>query len=518
MFTAGSILYVVCWWLMCETHQSAKVGVGNVSTICLYKMSSKTEATDGPTCTEEKIGSLWTDFTQSTGLHGVNKLTPGRNHKIRCFSWTVAVLVMTGYMTYNITQELMNYYRRPVITNTKVEVIEELPFPAVTFCNLSPFNLTKIKAVDPYLEEYFTKTSLLGPLTGNINWSDPGYGSTFRKSHKRDWWENIYMAPKEMFTSCLMNGVGYYPCTAAMKPILTLLGLCATFNWNASDVAKVRLTGSNYNLILNANIDQANYVHGAEVAAGMKVILHDPRVHPDLATSSFLAAPGTSTYASVHRSTYEYLPPPYQAFRNRTCVDTLSPSFDNTLQYFDTYTYENCLQECITKLSHDRCGCIQPGDNESIGQICSLYNFTTCYVPEYISLRQNATIQKSCGCQVPCSFETYDVKLSTSRYPSDVTVALTLKLGLAPDEEFIRDNLLEIRMFYEKLVVQSTTQTPQYTTETIIGNLGGQMGICLGASILTLTELGEFLLFLILTILSRWKYGREVKHIKPIQH
>ncbi|XP_067661276.1 acid-sensing ion channel 1C-like [Haliotis asinina] len=484
-------------------------------------MASKTEVTavrtDETPCFEKRTSSLWTDFTQTTGFHGANKLIAGRNYNIRCFSWTVAVLVMTGYMTYNITKELMNYYRYPVITNTKVEVLEELPFPAVTFCNLSPFNMTKIKAVDPYLEEYFTKVSLLGLFTEKINWSDPGYGSTFWKSQNHDWWENIYMTPKGMFKSCSMNGVGYYPCIDAMKPVFTTMGHCATFNWNASDVAIVRLTGSDYNFIMDANIDQANYVLGAQVAAGLKVILHDPRVHPDLATSSFLAAPGTSTYASIHRSTFDYLPPPYQAFRSRTCVDTLSPSFDNPLQYFDTYTYENCLKECITKLSYDRCGCIQPADNASIGQMCSLYNFTTCYVPEYISLRRNATIQKSCGCQVPCSFETYNVKLSTSRYPSNVSVAFLLKLGLAPDETSLRENYLEIRIFYDSLIEQSTYQTAQYTTETIIGNLGGHMGICLGASILTFTELAEFILFLIVTTFKRWKSGVQGKHIKPIQ-
>ncbi|XP_046577734.1 acid-sensing ion channel 5-like [Haliotis rubra] len=287
---------------------------------------------------------------------------------------------MTAYMTYNITKELMNYYRYPVITNTKVEVLEELPFPAVTFCNLTPVNLTKIRAVDPYLEEYYTKVSMLGRRMGNINWSDPGYGSTFRKSHKHDWWENMSMTLSRMFYMCLMNGVEHRPCTIAMKPVFTNMGRCATFNWNASDVAKVRLTGSDNNLIMYANIDQPNYVPGSQLAAGIK---------------------------------YEYLPPPYQAFKNRTCLDTLSPSFNNTLQYFDTYTYENCLQECVTRITRDRCGCIRASDN---------------------------------------------------------------------------------------------------------GNLGGQMGICLGASILTLTELGEFLLILILTIFRRWKYGGQVKHIKPIQH
>ncbi|XP_071088417.1 acid-sensing ion channel 5-like [Haliotis cracherodii] len=485
-------------------------------------MSSKPESkvawTDEPSSTNENLASLWTDFTQNSGFHGVNKLTPGRNYRIRCVSWTVAVLAMSSFMIYNITQELVNYYRYPVITNTKVDVLEELPFPAVTFCNQSPYNLSKIKAVDPYLETYLTKVSMLGPMTGSINWSDPGYGPTFRESHSRDWWENIYMTPKTMFYLCFMNGILHKPCISAMKPILTNMGQCATFNWNASEETKVRVTGSDNNLILYANVDQANYVLGSQLAAGIKVILHDPRTHPDLATSSFLAAPGTSTYAAVLRSTYEYLPPPYQAFKSRTCVDTSSPSFNNTLQYFDTYTYEHCLQECITTITHDLCGCIKPGDNATIGQICSMFNFTNCYADKYRYLRTNATIQKSCGCQVPCSFESYSVKVSTSRFPSNVSMALILKLGLAPNEEFIRENYLEIRLFYDQLIVQATLQTPQYTTETIIGDLGGQMGICLGASILTITELGEFLLILCLTIFRKCKHSGQVTHIKPTQH
>ncbi|XP_067660433.1 acid-sensing ion channel 5-like [Haliotis asinina] len=471
---------------------------------------SKSALTDETACTDKKIGSLWSDFTQNTGFHGINKLTPGRNYSVRCVSWMVAILFMTGYMSFNITKELMNYYSYPVITNTKLDVHEELPFPAVTFCNLSPYNLTRVREVDPYLEEYFTKTSFLGPYVGSINWSDPGYGSTFRKSHNHDWWKNIYMTPKQMFILCWMNGIEYQPCTFAMKPILTHMGQCATFNWNTSDVAKVRLTGSDNGLVMYAGIGHANYVLGSQMAAGMKVILHDPRIHPDVVSSSFLAAQGTSTYAVVQRSTYQYMSPPYQAFKNRTCLDTSSPSFTNTLQYFDIYTYENCLQECITLKTHDRCGCIKPADNATIGKICSMYNFTTCYYPIYERFMQNVEILTSCGCQVPCSFETYDAKVSSAKFPSDVTLALILELGIAPDEAFVRENLLEIRVYYEQLIVQSTQQTPRYTTETIIGNLGGQMGICLGASILTLTELGEFLLNVCLTIFKKKRHGGRI--------
>ncbi|XP_071088937.1 acid-sensing ion channel 4-A-like [Haliotis cracherodii] len=464
---------------------------------------------------DENIRSLWDNFAQSTGFHGVNKLVSRRNIRLRCIWWTFAVLLMSAYMSYNITQELMNYYRYPVITNTKVEVRQELPFPAITFCNLSPFNLTAVKETDPYLENYFNGVSLLGSFNGAINWSDPGYGSTFSEGQSQDWWKRIYMKPSEMILLCIMKSV---MCLAAFKPVVTNMGHCTTFNWNASDVARVRITGVDNNLIIFANIHHDKYVLGSQMAAGLRVILHDPRIHPDVATSSFLAAPGTSTYAAVKRSTFKYLPAPYTSFENRTCVDTLSPTFNNTLEYHDIYTYETCLQECFTRITFNKCGCVKPSYDGTMGKICSIIEANTCYEPTFGSISQNPDVHTECGCRIPCTFDTYETKVSSSKYPSNVSIQYIIDLGVPVDEAFMRDNYLEIRIYYEDLMLQVTEQVPQYTTETMTGNLGGQMGICLGASILTLTELGEFFLILCLFIFKRIKTGGELKRIKPTKN
>ena len=40
-------------------------------------------------------------------------------------------------------------------------------------------------------------------------------------------------------------------------------------------------------------------------------------------------------------------------------------------------------------------------------------------------------------------------------------------------------------------------------------NLGGQLGLFLGASILTITELLEFLVFLVYILIKRFTYGRQ---------
>ncbi|XP_046571310.1 acid-sensing ion channel 4-B-like, partial [Haliotis rubra] len=324
-------------------------------------------------------------------------------------------------MSYNISQELINYYSYPVITSTKVELREELPFPAVTFCNQSPFNLTAVKEADPYLENYFNSASLLGSFNGPVNWSDPGYGSTFSKRHSLDWWKKIFMNLSKSLEFCIMKN-GW--CMEALKPVVTNMGNCATFNWNASDIAKVRVTGYDSNLIIFANIHHDKYVLGSQMAAGLRVILHDPRIHPDVATSSFLAAPGT------------------------------------------------------------------------MGEICSIIEAYTCYWPTYSNVSQNPDVHSECGCEIPCNFDTYETKVSSSKFPSNVSIQYIIDLGYSGNEEILRDNYLEIRVYFENLMLQVTEQIPKYTTETVIGNLGGQMGICLGASILTLTELGEVIFLL----------------------
>ncbi|XP_067660435.1 amiloride-sensitive sodium channel subunit beta-like [Haliotis asinina] len=462
---------------------------------------------------DENIHSLWTEFAQTTGFHGVNKLVSRRNVRLRCIWWTFAVLLMSAYMSYNLSRELMNYYRYPVITNTKVELREELPFPALTFCNQSPFNLTAVKEADPYLEHYFNSASLLGSFNGPINWSDPGYGSTFSKRHSLDWWKKIFMNPSQALVFCIMKNNW---CVEAFKPVVTNLGNCATFNWNASDVAKVKVTGFNNNLIIFANIHHDKYVLGSQMAAGLRVILHDSRIHPDVATSSFLAAPGTSTYAVIKRSTFQYLPAPYPSFGNRTCVDTSSPTFNNTLEYHELYTYETCLQECFTRIIFDKCGCVRPSDHGTMEKICSIIEAYTCYWPTYGNVSQNPDVHSECGCEIPCNFDTYETQVSSSKFPSKVSIQYTIDLGYGGNEKSLRDNYLEIRVYFENLMLQVTEQIPKYTTETIIGNLGGQMGICLGASVLTLTELGEFFLILCLSIFKRLQNGGEIKRIKPI--
>ncbi|XP_055958870.1 acid-sensing ion channel 4-A-like [Patella vulgata] len=67
---------------------------------------------------------------------------------------------------------------------------------------------------------------------------------------------------------------------------------------------------------------------------------------------------------------------------------------------------------------------------------------------------------------------------------------------------------IDLRIFYDTLTVTKTEQIPELTVQGILADLGGHMGLFLGASILSVTELVEFVA---LFIMEWWKRRRQKK-------
>ncbi|XP_041357503.1 acid-sensing ion channel 1-like [Gigantopelta aegis] len=203
-------------------------------------------------------------------------------------------------------------------------------------------------------------------------------------------------------------------------------------------------------------------------------------------------------------TSFNFLPSPFKAFGESECLDTRSATFNNTLKYFERYTYMHCLLECAADLLFKACGCIMPSD-PPLGPICSLKAQGECYMPLMRYTRTNASAQTHCQCKEVCSSTTYDVRMSTAAFPSQLWNRFLVDNYIVPDDTYTKDNVLELRIFYNDMLVETVEQVPVYKTATIVANLGGQMGICLGASILTLTELAEFFVFLFMCILHCFK-------------
>ena len=68
-------------------------------------------------------------------------------------------------------------------------------------------------------------------------------------------------------------------------------------------------------------------------------------------------------------------------------------------------------------------------------------------------------------------------------------------------EEKLKSHLLSLNLYYDSLVYTEISESPQYTASDLISSIGGSLGVCLGASILSLLELLELFTRFMCTVL-----------------
>ncbi|XP_046544947.1 acid-sensing ion channel 4-A-like [Haliotis rubra] len=235
-------------------------------------------------------------------------------------------------------------------------------FPAVTICNRCTLNKTRLD-VYPEVEKYFFNTSQ--ELIRNLSFSEPT-SDLFLKPLSLEWWRNVSMDGDEMFVTCSYGGVDF-DCMSRFRPVFTTKGLCHTFNFNDTEIVKAWTAGDDANLVLIFNINQNDYTYRANMAAGIKVLLHNPRLHPDASPTVVMASPGFSTYVALRKEEFMFLPSPYKAFGSGECIDTTNPNFVNPLKYYSPFSYDHCFMECVRVKAFNECGCVGPSDPRKFG-------------------------------------------------------------------------------------------------------------------------------------------------------
>ncbi|XP_053569209.1 acid-sensing ion channel 1C-like [Bombina bombina] len=97
-----------------------------------------------------------------------------------------------------------------------------------------------------------------------------------------------------------------------------------------------------------------------------------------------------------------------------------------------------------------------------------------------------------CVCETPCKTVRYGKELSMVRIPSSGSQGY-LARKYNKSVEYIRDNILVLDIFFEALNYETIQQKKAYEVAGLLGDIGGQMGLFIGASILTILEIFDYL-------------------------
>uniref|UniRef100_A0A8C3NRC7 Acid-sensing ion channel 3 n=1 Tax=Cyanoderma ruficeps TaxID=181631 RepID=A0A8C3NRC7_9PASS len=445
-------------------------------------------------------------FAHSSSLHGISHVFAYGAVSLRRVLWGGFFLGSLGLLLLVCAERVAYFLTYPHVTKLDEVAARNLTFPAITICNLNEFRFSKITRNDMY-----HVGELLALLNERYEISNPQLAEPHVLAALRDKanFKNFKAKPfsmaefynrtghdlADMLLQCSFRGTG---CTARnFTVIFTRLGKCYTFNPGGPgrEVLTTLQGGSGNGLELMLNVQQEEYLpvwgdtDETSFEVGVKVQIHSQDEPPFIDQLGFGVAPGFQTFVSCQQQRLVYLPPPWG-----DCKATPIES-----DFFTNYSLTACRPgplpvpstAIVARLSR-----VAP----TTGQLCPRSipppavgrgpggPRPTHAPPDFLVTKDS----EYCACRTPCAMVRYGKELSMVKIPSKASAKYLAK-KFNKTEQYIADNVLVLDIFFEALNYEMIEQKKAYEVAGLLGDIGGQMGLFIGASLLTILEIFDYL-------------------------
>ncbi|GFO06538.1 acid-sensing ion channel 4 [Plakobranchus ocellatus] len=433
-------------------------------------------------------------YQESATIHGITMLSAPQLYHCRRLIWTVLVIGMAILLAWTLYKQVSQLNKRPIKTITESPLYHELPFPAVTICNINQYVKDRvpdnemIKNVIYYKSEYAKLTKAHSRLSNMDNLTDVSGEELLQMS--------LYAAPRleELLVACAWS-FHTYDCKDLFKPINTSYGQCFVFNKDKNNIQKTTMSGPREGLRLMIDIQNKRSYYSQKIHAGIRVLVHQQDEEPFPKEKGWYIRPGVAVELALTRIDHKRLPHPYKAFSNSYCEDREANGYVNKLTRYAHYSYANCQAQCLLDFLNTTCGCRgyhEPVSVLSAGNsaLCSAKQHILCYSPA-LNMFSRSHLE-ACACVEECNTVSYSAELMYADFSSIFIEEMASTHNLSYAGGF-RTSAIEVDIFYKTLHVDVIEQQPEVSLVTILATLGGEMGLFLGASLLSFAEILELL-------------------------
>ncbi|CAF1075561.1 unnamed protein product [Adineta steineri] len=466
--------------------------------------------------------SIIREFFLNTSAHALPGIARSKSIHNRVF-WSISFVSFTGIMIYFIIKSILAYFDYP--TQFNLDVVEEWPqyFPAFSLCNASPFWLDQF--IGPFLN--YSKVYNLNVSNDTTTWTTTTgiYIRNFiiDKLNRNESIESFSFPLSSMLYSCSFNSV---PCTAAdfIPFTSSSYGICYTFNAKlksnrSGSVRYANQNGADGTLALGFYVYSYQYVPYIREGIGIISLVHDNTQAPLIETAGIQLATEKTHKLGYKKKTTFFLSAPYTS-----CTKQISPSMQAMLDSFDGADYEYsttiCLQLCRQTFVYDQCGCINPQvasarwimnkkTNEVVEAVfCNRTN--TCYLTAMDRLLSSTVlVDNYCSdCSAQCSITDFIIQISSLKSPADwqknsIKAFVENSTIRYPDDwstawgTYVTTNYVSVNIVRETDIVENNTQSATTGLVDVLSNIGGQTGLWIGISFLSIMEIIEMLYRLI---------------------
>jgi hypothetical protein len=239
-----------------------------------------------------------------------------------------------------------------------------------------------------------------------------------------------------------------------------------------------------------------NYAASYGGIAGVKIAIHERGTIPEPDETGIAVGPGKHAYIGL---------------KSQTTVDETERSCNATTntKYFNDFNYSisSCRIDAYLDITARRCNCLFPyGEARDP-------NLRECTVNDLCCIFSANLEVNNVSCSPSCMRTTYQTSVSYANFPAIHTAEdLSNALGI-PTQNFLSD-LVSLNIYYEDLGQTQVLTTNPYSFSSLLSDIGGQLGLFVGASVISMLEIGMLLfdLFKDLTFVRLYKeYHKQKK-------
>ena len=429
-------------------------------------------------------------YFQELSLHGWPKVFSAAC-KSRKAIWFLFCCVSLGGFIEFTSRIISSYSKMETFLTTKVSPVASLRMPAVTFCNTQHFIDETMELSDSFIPAY----QELPPTCSN-------YSSSDFLNHMNQHFFNVgcklFMA-KSRNSTMAFNRYNFdisFPRDFSFVPSFWP---CYKLNKNGNIIQTVGGERRGLKLILFFNEtekdDIANppqNVHLIDYRSGIFANVHDQQYEIGKFEGIPLS-PGFHTYIRLRKIISKRQRSPFLS----NCYEDSDNLYDKAIP--GKHTIINCLLTCELNMIYKRCGSVKSVAGPFVNKLLypekfnlSIAEFNLCVIDA-----MKVTSREACDCRLPCEQTEYETQTTYQTWPQSwelqrLRPILSRVTGIQEkdiDVEMLRKHLLQVSIYFPDIIETVITEEVAYGIEKAISDFGGQMGMFLGASFLSLIEI-----------------------------
>ena len=478
--------------------------------------------------TQEIYKELLKEFAENSTTHGLGNMYRTKSKFIRVL-WILCFLGSFGYCFYQLVLSVLDHLTYSTII--KYNVINEIPmvFPSVDVCVLNAYDANKVSKVIADLKSKDPNITNLKSYPYFIQSVD--YLSSSLKANLERFWENQSnpeslkkaneFTLNQILISCRFQNKACFPDNFTYFHSFDF-GACYSFNSGLNSPIQItKQAGDKDGLQLELFAGDPTQQIQNTYLNGFRIIVHnqsdDSFVHEDGQNIPV----GRQFSISVQRNFINHLPLPY----NDCIQDNFGNFYQNDLIEFiktfmnkTTYSQKFCQKICTQLYAIKKCKCYDYSlpyilyyekDNSRVFG-CFSDQDLTCLQYNYNILFKNFIEECDQFCLMECNPKYFSKLATMTSYPT-AWYADQLFKSYILNQTLINNNLnssnisftylqnvvSKVNIFYQELIYTSIAESPASTISDLISFIGGNLGLFLGMSFLSLVEVIDILIQLI---------------------